>query len=269
LGVVDRGASPSQTAGSFSDVADVKTCVIRASLSGYRPQTIALESFVKAQKANLGEIVLQPASKQGSVLTSVTDADVPQKVRKDYDAGLDDAAKSKWPEAIAAMEKATGAHGKFATAWLSLGMLQASRGNSTAALRSYAQAIAADDKFAPVYVELAAALTVGNEWDKAIEAAGKATALDAEAFPRAYYIAAVSSVRLTQADAAEKFAEQGIRVDADHEFPDLEYIEGILLFAKADVPGGRKHLESYLSYAPNGVNAANARQQLAETAASK
>src|SRR5208282_681739 len=146
---------------------------------------------------------------------------------------------------------------------------EASGNDSVGALHSYTQAIAADEKFAPAYVELAALQTAAGDWNKAIESAGKATALDPDAFPRAYYLSAISNVRLNQADAAEKSAGEGIRVDADHEIPDLEYIEGVLLLSKGDVPGGRKQLENYLSHAPGGVNAANARQQLAETAESK
>ena len=137
--------------------------------------------------------------------------------------------------------------------------------DSVAALHSFTQAIAADEKFAPTYVELVALQVAAGDWNKAIDSAGKATALDPDAFPRAYYISAVSNVRLNQADGAEKSAVEGIRVDGDHEIPDLEYIEGIFLLSKGDVPGGRRQLQNYLSHAPNGVNAANARQQLADT----
>jgi hypothetical protein len=269
LGVIDRGGSANAGGGTFSSAGDMQTCFIRASLAGYHPQTVTLDSVIKSEKGNLGDLMFQPLGKQAFAILSVTDADVPKNARKDYDVGLDAAAKAKWPEAIAAMKKATAGYGKFATAWLSLGMLEASMNDSASAAQSYAQAIAADEKFAPTYVELAALQSAGGEWNKAIESAGKATALDADAFPRAYYLSAVSNVRLSHADAAEKSALEGIRVDADHEFPDLEYIDGVLLLSKGDMPGGRKQLDNYLSHAPNGVNATNARQQLAETSDSK
>jgi tetratricopeptide (TPR) repeat protein len=268
LGVIDRGGPNNLNSGAFSSAGDMRTCVIRASLAGYHPQMVALEGIIKSGKGNLGEMVLQPLGKQAFIV-SATDAEIPKNARKDYDAGLDAAAKSKWPEAIAAMKKAAAAYPKFATAWLGIGMLEASGNDFVAALHSYTQAIAADEKFAPAYVELAALHTAAGDWNKAIESAGKATALDPDAFPRAYYLSAISNVRLNQADAAEKSAGEGIRVDTDHEIPDLEYIEGVLLLSKGDVPEGRKQLEKYLSHAPGGVNVANARQQLAETAESK
>jgi tetratricopeptide (TPR) repeat protein len=268
LGVVNRqgttAAGNQNSSSTFSSASDMRNCTIRASLAGYRTDAIALEGFIKSEKGNLGELMLQPVGKQPSVVMSATDADVPKNARKEYDAGLDDAAKSKWPEAIAAMEKATAAYPKFATAWLGIGMLEASRGNSAAALHAYTQAIEADGKFAPAYVELAALQSVGNEWSKAVESSGKAIALDADAFPRAYYLNAVAHVRLNEAESAEKSAVEGIRVDTDHELPDLEYIEGVLLISKGDVRGARMQLQNYLAHAPNGINAANARQQLAE-----
>ena len=264
LGVVDHGIPSNQGSGTFTNASDLRGCTIRASLAGYRTQAIELDGFIKSEKTNLGELMLQPIGKQTSAVLSVTDGDVPKNARKEYDAGLDAAAKSKWPEAVAAMEKATNAYGKYASAWLSIGMLEALRNNSAAALRAFAKAIEADPKFAPPYVESAALQSVGGEWDKAAESSGKAIALDPDAFPRAYYINAVSHVRLNQADSAEKSAVEGIRVDTEHEIPDLEYIEGILLISKGDAPGARKQLENYLSHAPNGANAANARQQLTE-----
>ena len=247
----------------FAKTSEMRTCSIRASLEGYRAQTKALDSLLKAGKEN-GELVLQPIGSQPSAVMSVTDMEVAKNARKDYDAGLDAAAKLKLAAAIVAMEKATAAYRKFATAWLSLGMLEAAQKDSAAALNSYTQAIAADDKFAPAYVELAELHLAARQWSEATESAGKAIALDPDAFPRAYYFAAVADLRLNLTDAVEKDIAAGLRVDVGHEFPDLEYLDGIMHLRKGDVPGGRKQLESYLSHAPDGVNAANARQRLGE-----
>jgi tetratricopeptide (TPR) repeat protein len=269
LGVIDHGGTLNQNSGTFNNASDLRNCTIHASISGFRTQVVELESFIKSEKGNLGELMLQPIGKQTAAVLSVTDGDVPKNARKDYDAGLDAAAKSKWPEAVAAMEKAANAYPKYASAWLSLGILEAARTNTPAALRAYAKAMEADPKFAPPYLESAVLQSAAGDWSKAIEASGIAIGLDPDAFPRAYYVNAVSHVRMNDADDAEKRAEAGIRVDTAHEIPDLEYIEGILLLSKNDVKGARKQFESYLEHAPNGVNSANARQQLAETSAVK
>jgi hypothetical protein len=94
LGVVDSEATANQKSASLANASDMQTCSIRASLAGYHPQTIALDGVVKAQKTNLGELVLQPIGRQVSAVMSVTDTEVPKNSRKDYEAGLDAAAKS-------------------------------------------------------------------------------------------------------------------------------------------------------------------------------
>jgi tetratricopeptide (TPR) repeat protein len=167
------------------------------------------------------------------------------------------------------MKKATAAYRKFATAWLSLGILEAEQKDFAAAQDSYTQAITADNKFAPAYVELAALQVATGQWSQAAESAGKATALDPDAFPSAYYLAAAAELRLNRSDAAEKDVAAGLRVDPDHELPDLEYLDGIMRLGKGDLRRGREQLESYLSHAPDGMNAADARQQLGEKPQSK
>jgi tetratricopeptide (TPR) repeat protein len=195
---------------------------------------------------------------------SVTDGDIPKNAKKDYEKGLDNVAKSKLQDAIGAMEKATSGYPKYATAWLSLGMLQSSQNDSGPALRSFAQAMAADDKFAPPYIESAVLEAASGQWAKVAEHTNKATSLDPDSFAGAYYLNAMANIRLDQADAARKSAAEGLRVDEDHEYPDLEYIDGILLMGKSDREGARKRFQSYLDIAPNGINAGNARELLKE-----
>jgi tetratricopeptide (TPR) repeat protein len=262
LGVLDRLKAK-------ASASDLRTCSLQASLDGYHPHLITLESLVKSANENLGKLVLQPTGSQPSAVISATDMEVPKNARKNYDEGLNAAAKTKWAAAISAMEKATAADPKFATAWLSLGTLQNAQGDIDAALDSYAQSIAADDKFGPAYVELAALQVETGHWSHAAESAGKAIALDPDAFPRAYYLAAIADSRLNRLDAAEKDIAAGLRVDPNHEFPDLEYLDGIMRLSKGDVLRGKEQLESYLSHAPDGANAAGARQRLGQPPESK
>ena len=258
-----NSAAGGASAESFAD------CAIRTSLEGYRVKTIPLGPIVKTRKTDIPPIELEPVSKNQSAFLSATDAGVPKNIRKDYDKGIDEAAKLKWQEAISSMQKATGAYPKFATAWLSLGMVQASQNNFPAALQSYAKAIEADGAFAPPYIETAVIEADSGDWKKVIEHTDKAISLDPDAFARAYYLNAMANVRLSQSDPARKSAAEGLRVDQDHLYPDLEYIEGILLVSKGDPQNARKHLESYLALDPAGPNALNAKQQLAALPAGK
>ena len=127
LGAVDRGLRklwPERGYHIDSTVLSpesMKDCSVRVSLMGYRSQTISIDQAARNNKTELGQVPLEPFGKSVSSLGSSTDEDVPKNARKDYEKGLDDAAKSKWQDAIGALQKATSAYPKFATAWLSSG----------------------------------------------------------------------------------------------------------------------------------------------------
>jgi tetratricopeptide (TPR) repeat protein len=208
-------------------------------------------------------------AKTTTVLVSLTDNDVPKNARKEYESGLDDAAKSKWKDAIAAMKKGTSEYPKFATAWLSLGILQSSQNDAAAALRSFAQAIAADDKFALPYIESAALESAASQWSTVVEHTAKAISLDPDSFAVVYYLNAMANVRLGEADAARKSVTEGLRVDQDHAYPDLEYIDGMLRMSNNDPEGARTQFQSYLARTPDGPNADNARQLLTKLQTAK
>ena len=257
-----RPTSGGEPAESFAD------CIIRASLEGYRAQTIALGPAVKSAKPLLAGIVLQPIGKTAAIM-SATDAAISKNAKKDYEKGLDLMAAKKWPDALAAMQKAASEDPKFATAWVSVGTLQASLNDNNGALQSYTKAIAADPQFAEPYIDLAVLESAAALWDQVIQNTDKVIALDPDAFPRAYYLNTMANIRLKKMDAAMKNVAQGIRVDQDHLFPDLQYMQGILLVGKGDMAGARTQLESYLALAPKGDNAQNASDQLKNLPAAK
>ena len=172
-------------------------------------------------------------------------------------------------DAIAAMEKAANEDAKFASAWFSLGMLQISQRDIAGALKSYAKAIVADDKFAPPYLDMATLEANSAQWDQVIEHTNKAIALDPDSFPRAYYLNAMANIRLQKIDAALTSASEGIRLDQDHHFPDLMYIRGMLLGNKGTQWAREQRSRAYLEIAPNGENAENARDQLKTLPAGK
>jgi len=273
LGVLDRDitayGSNTQTSGVVTSAAGMKTCSVRASIPGYHAQSASLEQAGTKEKTSLGELLLKPIGTPQNPLMSVTDAQVHPNAMKDFEKGLDLASKAKLPDAIAAMKKAVSGDKKFATAWLALGILQVSQNQTANAQESYDEAIAADEKFAAPLIEAAALEAVAGQWDKVIEHTSRAISLDPDSFALAYYLNAMGNIRLTQADAANKSATAGLRVDEDHEYPDIAYMQGILLVSKGDRQNARTQFESYLALAPNGINAANARQQLTELAAAK
>jgi len=116
LGVLNRSfmqrsvveaQSNNQVAPKQINPEDLEGCVVRASLSGYRSQSVALASAGATQKTQLGTIVLEPFGKEEAPALSASDAQAPKNARKEYEKGLDAAAKANWPGAMESFQKAT------------------------------------------------------------------------------------------------------------------------------------------------------------------
>jgi tetratricopeptide (TPR) repeat protein len=271
LGVLNKGLGAASTIDSFNNnqlagnpitPEDLKKCEVRAGLTGYRSQSISLEPAATGQKTQVGTIILAPVGKEESPALCASDAQAPSNARKAFEKGLDAAAKARWQDAIESFRKATSLYPKYGSAWLSLGILQAGSNNAESALQSYAQAIAADDKFALPYIESAVLEDIAQKYDRVLEHTERVIQFYPGAFPRAYFLNAWANLRLRRLDQAVKSATEGLKLDDEHRFPELEFVSGMALLGKQDKAGATKHLEAYVTLAPGGVNAAVARQQL-------
>lgn len=254
--------------GVLSDIGDTKACVLRASREGYRSETEPLGNLKPNASGKVGKIVLQPLASDTNGLTSSTTAQASKNAKKAYDKALDAAAKQKWPEAKASMTKATSEDHDFSEAWLSLGIMQQSEGDRDDAQKSFAESARADAKFAAPLIALAMLDALKGDWQATIDHSQKAIDLNATAFPHAYELNALGNLNLKKVDAVEKSATEGLKIDTEHRYVELEYLLGVVLAAKHDVDGANKHLGAYVDESPNGPNVATAKKQMADLRAS-
>jgi Tfp pilus assembly protein PilF len=250
--------------GVLSAMTGTKSCVLRPYLEGYRSDTRPLAGVKPDASTKLGKLVLQPVSSDTNGLTSQTGAQANKGARKAFDKGLDEAAKQAWPEAKAGLLKATSAYPGYSNAWLSLGMLQQSEGDRDGAQKSFAESARADGKFAVPLVLMAALDGLRGDWQAAVEHSQKAIDLNPSAFPHAYELNALGNLNLKNADATEKSASEGLKIDTERRYPELEYLLGVVLSAKKDLDGATKHLQAYLEQSPDGPNTARAKTALEE-----
>ena len=254
---------------TLSDTPATKDCVLRASLEGYRSETRPLADVKPDSSTKLGKILLQPLSTDTNGLTSQTGAQASKAAKKAYEKGLDEAAKQAWPEAKASMLKATSAYPGYSDAWLSLGMLQQSEGDRDGAQKSFAEASRADQKFAAPLILTAALDALRSDWQATVEHSQKAIDLNPSGFPQAYELNALGNLNLKKAEAVEKSAAEGLKLDTEHRYLELEYLLGVALAAKRDLDGATKHLQAYIDQSPNGPNVARAKTALGELRAGK
>lgn len=252
----------------LSDIS-AKDCVLVASLEGYRSETKPLADVNPNSGTKLGKIGLQPLSSDTSGLISPADEQASKNAKKAFQKGLDEAAKQEWTNAMASLQKATAASPGYSSAWLGLGVLQQSGRDLDGARKSFEQAAQADGKFALPWIRIAALDAARGDWQAALDHSQKAIDINPAAFPHAYELNALANTNLQKLDAAEKSATEGIKLDRDHRYPELEYALGTVLKVKQDRDGAVKHLKAYLDEAPNGPNVATAKSQLAELQASR
>jgi tetratricopeptide (TPR) repeat protein len=271
LGVLDQqrgdgshvaNLASNQLAANAITLDQIKTCKVRAMLSGYHAANIPMYNG-NSPNTQLGTIRLQPAGKDRNPARSETDASAPKNAQKAYDKGMDAAAKSKWQEAVDSFTKATALYPKYASAWLSLGILQAGSNNVEGARKSYAEAMAADGKFPLPHLQAAELEVMAAAWERVAEYANKAIQIEPDSFPRAYLLNATANLNLRRYDKVAESAAKGLELDPDHSFPELEYDLGIALIGKGDRAAAAGHLKIYLDFAPHGSNAGAATQQLA------
>ena len=255
--------------GVLSPMKDTKGCVLRATLEGYRSETKPLEGVKPDSSTKVGKILLQPLSSETNALTSGASTQANKAAKKAYEKGLDEAAKQAWAPAKASLLKATAAYPDYSEAWLSLGLLQLSEGDRDGAQKSFAESARADGKFAAPLIQLAVVDSLRSDWSATVEHSQKAIDLNPSAFPRAYELNALGNLNLKKADAVEKSAAEGLKIDTEHRYSELEYLLGIVLAAKHEMDGATKHLQTYLDQSPNGPNIERAKTALAELRASK
>ncbi len=265
VGIADSKGAFSFNPDSLAAVTKGKTGAVRAFLEGYDSESKALTPVDAKSDIKVGKLVLQPlAATSGGLLSSADEQ--AGKGQKDFDKALDQAANGDLPSAIAWLHKATLRDADYSSAWLTLGVLEWRRGNRTEARKALLEAIRADGSFALPLIQMASLEAAEGDWQKVLEHSQKAIELNPAAFPSAYALNAMAHVTLQQVDAAEKSAREGLRLDKGHEYPELEFSLGVVLFSKNQMEEGTKHLLAYLQQAPDGPNAEAARKELADLA---
>src|ERR1700690_2350079 len=201
---------------------DLSRCELQAVLPGFISQTLNLAGKVEgAGSANVGTIVLSRMQKVDGFSISVTSAAAPDKARKEYEKGREDAKKEKWDAASQKLSKAVESYPRYAVAWLELGRAQLQKHDPVAAKASFHHALDADSKFASPYEELARMAVQEKQWSDVVLVTGQLLKLNPLSYPQAWFYNSLGDYFLQSFDLAEKAAQQGLAVDVQHQVPRL------------------------------------------------
>jgi len=219
-------------------------CELRVSVDGFQPAVRPITSPPDLETIDVGTFHLaRIAGVEGSAI-SVTSMLVPSNARKEFEKGEDDARNNKIKPATAHFEKAVADYDNYAAAWSELGKVYAAGHDADKARQAFAKAIAADPKYIPPYIGLAGLEIQGEQYEQAVDTAGKALALN-PAVDLANYFQAVAYFKLDRLDDAEKSAREVEKAPAQT-IPQVHALLANIFLEKEDLPSAAGEMRAYL-----------------------
>ena len=116
--------------------------------------------------------------------------------------------------------------------------------------QAFEKAIAADPHYIPPYLGLAQLELQNQEFEPAVETAGKALELD-PSIGVANFIQAIGNFKLNRLDAAEKSAQMAEK-GPHQNMADLHALHAEILLQKQDYPNAAAQMRAYLKEFPQG-----------------
>jgi tetratricopeptide (TPR) repeat protein len=242
-----------------------RDCELRAELPGFTSKVIQLAGRLNnIGMTDVGTITLHRIDRVQGFTISATSAAAPAKAKKEYEKGREFEKKEKWDPALASFQKAVEVYPQYAVAWFEMGRVQVQKGNLGAARQSFHQSLSADSKFVGAYHELAQLALRDKQWQEVVDTTDAVLKLNPVNFPGDWFLNAAGNYYLQNLDTAETNARRGLELDAQHQFPKLEYLLGAILAQKRDYAGALEHVRNYLRLAPQAVDAETAQKEADE-----
>jgi tetratricopeptide (TPR) repeat protein len=186
----------------------------------------------------------------------------PSNARKEFDQAVKDLRGNKVPQATQHLERAVGAYDKYAAAWHELGRAYGAAGQTEKARLAYEKSVAADSKYAPPYVGLAAMDLQDQNYEAAADKITQAAELDPTILMGvAGYVQAVANFRLNRLQAAEQgalAAEKGPHQNT----PQLHALLADIYLRTGNDFAAAAQIRAYLKEAPQGPLVAELREHL-------
>lgn len=245
------------------NVAALLPCRLEADDKGFVSSSLDLTDTSIMRNPVLPTIVLTPKMRVAT-LGSESHATVPHKAAKSWNQGIRLATARNWAAAETPMRAVVQTAPNFAPGWSGLGMVLNNLGKPDEAAGTLKRAIQLDPKPLSTYMLLAGIQVDLKDWQGA-EATAKSL-IDADKKHTYVEIHLLSAIALYQShdfEGALAAIDDAIRFDKLHQLPRAEYIQGLILEAKGDLPGAGEHLRNYIQQHPKAKDIATANQRLA------
>ena len=241
-------------------------CELQAQVRGYRSESINMVGNVD-HMVQVGSIIVHPivaGAAAQKFTVSVGSLEAPDKAKKAFERGEEQAKKGKWASACDSFRRAIQEYPRYALAWLELGRAQAQQNSFVAAQQSFHQAVSTDSHLTEAYVELARVAIAQKEWKELADATEHLVESSPNSSPQYWFLNGAANLNLGNVAQAETSAERGLRLDTNHSVPQLEYLYGVTLAQRGDYKDAAQHLATYLRLSPHAADASTAQAKLAE-----
>jgi tetratricopeptide (TPR) repeat protein len=249
---------------SGSSMNNLFGCELRATLTGFRSESVSLSSRRALDNGDVGILILQRMMKVDGLTTSATIALAPKDAKKAYEKGLGFEKKLKPDEAQAEFLHAVEIDPKHAGAWFELGKIYEQRDHANEARDAYHKAITADGNFVNPYERLFLLAVHDSQWADAADISDKVLRLNPYDFPSAYYYNALANIQLQKWDVAEKSAREAAKIRGTKAMPKSLFLLGVVQANKGDLPGSVQTLHDYLQTGPDSGDKARAQKLLGQ-----
>ena len=251
---------------------DLRGCELRASLAGYRFESIQLGVRSTFDKPSVGVMILRRLEGGEGVTISATSLAVPKKARKSYEKAVRELSKKssrsgKPTKAIKELEKAVEEYPEYAAAWNLLGQARLSIDDKVGARDAFQKAMEADDKYLGPYLPLLRMELQGQRWKEVDEISTRLLRLNPETTEARFY-RAVANFNLGNLEMAEQLAVEIQSGKDARKLPQTHHLLGMIHAKKGKFPLAVAEYKSYLRSQPFGPVAEQVRRQLAEWEAS-
>ena len=249
---------------------DWMDCELYADIPGYRSERLRLTEKPARGSVDVGSIALHSMANDPALsadprfTVSVVSLAAPDKARKAFAKGEQEARKGKWESACDYFRKAIQVYPRYALAWLELGRVQAREKSFVEAQESFRQAVTQDSKLTDGYVELARVAAQQQNWKELADVSDRLVQASPDSSPEYWFLNSAAYYNLGNLKQAESSITRGLRMDIRHQITQMEYLYGLILGSKKDYKSAVDRISNYLRLAPNSKDAQAARQTLAD-----
>jgi tetratricopeptide (TPR) repeat protein len=185
---------------------------------------------------------------------SVSSLAAPEKAKKAFRKGEEEARKGRWQFASDYFKKAIEVYPRYALAWLELGRVRAKQSSFADAQHCFRQAVTEDSKLLDGYMGLAYVDLQQQDWKDLADSTNHLVELAPDSSAQYWFLNAAAYYNLADMQRAETSVTHGLRIDQRHEVPQMEYLYGLILGNKKEYGDAVQHIVAYLHLAPNATD---------------